>query len=222
MEGIIGIIQIIAGAIGGNATGAAAKNYSLGTAGNSIGGAVGGLIAGQVLTALGIGEPRRLVGPAISGCVHLSHPNLELHNLSHVVQASGILGRCTNVLGGEGACDAQAGRSQHCRQRRADAASQHQRGLSPRNRRVSRTWRSVRMRRGSCRGCGAEGHDDPAGTRSCEGRPRERGELASPLVEPVFGLRPSYARCREHARRIHLWLPTRASCHLHQCEPAHH
>jgi hypothetical protein len=31
MEGIIGIIiQIIAGAIGGNAAGAAAKNYSLG------------------------------------------------------------------------------------------------------------------------------------------------------------------------------------------------
>jgi hypothetical protein len=41
MEGIIGmIIQIIAGAIGGNAAGAAAKKDSLGTAGNSIGGAV--------------------------------------------------------------------------------------------------------------------------------------------------------------------------------------
>jgi uncharacterized membrane protein YeaQ/YmgE (transglycosylase-associated protein family) len=58
MEGIIGfIIQIIAGAIGGNAAGAAAKNYSLGTAGNSIAGAVGGLILGQILSALGIGEP---------------------------------------------------------------------------------------------------------------------------------------------------------------------
>jgi hypothetical protein len=58
MEGIIGfIIEIIAGAIGGNAAGAGAKNYSLGTAGNSIAGAVGGLILGQILSAIGIGEP---------------------------------------------------------------------------------------------------------------------------------------------------------------------
>jgi hypothetical protein len=58
MEGIIGIIiQIIAGAIGGNAAGAAAKNYSLGAAGNTIAGGVGGLILTQVLAAMGIGEP---------------------------------------------------------------------------------------------------------------------------------------------------------------------
>ena len=36
------IIQLIAGAIGGNAVGAAAKNVNLGTAGNTIAGAVGG------------------------------------------------------------------------------------------------------------------------------------------------------------------------------------
>jgi hypothetical protein len=58
MEGIIGfIIEIIAGALGGNAAGAGAKKYSLGTAGNSIAGAVGGLILGQILSAIGIGEP---------------------------------------------------------------------------------------------------------------------------------------------------------------------
>jgi hypothetical protein len=58
MEGIIGIIiQIIAGAIGGNAAGAGAKKYSLGTTGNSIAGAVGGLILGQILGAMGVGEP---------------------------------------------------------------------------------------------------------------------------------------------------------------------
>jgi hypothetical protein len=58
MEGIIGfIIQIVAGAIGGNAAGAGVKKYSLGTAGNSIAGAVGGLILAQVLAAIGIGEP---------------------------------------------------------------------------------------------------------------------------------------------------------------------
>jgi hypothetical protein len=58
MEGIIGfIIEIVAGALGGNAAGAGVKKYSLGTAGNSIAGAVGGLILGQVLAALGIGGP---------------------------------------------------------------------------------------------------------------------------------------------------------------------
>jgi hypothetical protein len=58
MEGIIGfIIEIIAGAIGGNAAGAGVKKYSLGTTGNSIAGAVGGLILGQILRAIGIGEP---------------------------------------------------------------------------------------------------------------------------------------------------------------------
>jgi hypothetical protein len=58
MEGIIGfIIQIIAGALGGNAAGAGVKKYSLGTAGNSIAGAVGGLVLGQILAAIGIGEP---------------------------------------------------------------------------------------------------------------------------------------------------------------------
>jgi hypothetical protein len=58
MEGIVGfIIEIVAGAIGGNAAGAGVKKYSLGTAGNSIAGAIGGLILGQVLSAMGIGEP---------------------------------------------------------------------------------------------------------------------------------------------------------------------
>ena len=58
MEGIVGfIIQIIAGALGGNAAGAGVKKYSLGTAGNSIVGAIGGLILTQVLAAMGIGAP---------------------------------------------------------------------------------------------------------------------------------------------------------------------
>lgn len=46
------IIQIIAGAVGGNAAGAALKQKSLGTAGNSIAGAVGGLILAQVIELL--------------------------------------------------------------------------------------------------------------------------------------------------------------------------
>lgn len=43
------IIQIIAGAIGGNAAGAASKNVSLGGAGNTIAGAIGGGVLGQLL-----------------------------------------------------------------------------------------------------------------------------------------------------------------------------
>jgi hypothetical protein len=71
MEGIVGlIIEAVAGAIGGNAAGAGAKKFSLGTTGNSIAGAIGGLILGQVLSALGLGEPGMAVAegaPAAGG-----------------------------------------------------------------------------------------------------------------------------------------------------------
>jgi hypothetical protein len=46
------IIQLIAGAIGGNATGATMKNLDLGTLGNTIAGALGGAGGGTLLTAL--------------------------------------------------------------------------------------------------------------------------------------------------------------------------
>lgn len=46
------IIQLITGAIGGNAAGAAAKSVSLGPVGNTIAGAVGGLGGGQLLAFL--------------------------------------------------------------------------------------------------------------------------------------------------------------------------
>jgi len=42
------IIQLIAGAIGGNAVGAASKDVNLGTLGNTIAGAVGGVGGGQL------------------------------------------------------------------------------------------------------------------------------------------------------------------------------
>lgn len=52
------IIQVVAGLIGGNAAGAALKEKSLGTTGNSIAGGVGGLILGQILQAvMGGGTP---------------------------------------------------------------------------------------------------------------------------------------------------------------------
>jgi hypothetical protein len=46
------IIQIVAGALGGNGAGAAMKQMSLGPIGNTIAGAIGGLGGGQLLTAL--------------------------------------------------------------------------------------------------------------------------------------------------------------------------
>jgi hypothetical protein len=46
------IIQLIAGAIGGNAAGAAAKQYSLGPIGNSLLGLLGGVGGGQLLGML--------------------------------------------------------------------------------------------------------------------------------------------------------------------------
>jgi len=55
MEGLIPIIiQLVSGAIGGNAAGAVMKNMSLGTIGNSLVGILGGGIGGQILGMLGI------------------------------------------------------------------------------------------------------------------------------------------------------------------------
>ena len=54
------IIQLIAGAIGGNAAGAMLKDKSLGTLGNSIagvlGGGIGGHIIGMLTSAAGTGS----------------------------------------------------------------------------------------------------------------------------------------------------------------------
>ena len=46
------IVQLLAGAVGGNVGGALLKQYSLGTLGNSIAGIVGGGIGGQMLNAV--------------------------------------------------------------------------------------------------------------------------------------------------------------------------
>lgn len=45
------IIQILGGAIGGNAAGAALKDVNLGAVGNTVAGAIGGGIGGQLLAA---------------------------------------------------------------------------------------------------------------------------------------------------------------------------
>jgi hypothetical protein len=60
------IIQLIAGAVGGNAAGALLKNFSLGTAGNSIAGVIGGGIGGQILSAM-LGGGGAAAGAAAAG-----------------------------------------------------------------------------------------------------------------------------------------------------------
>jgi hypothetical protein len=51
--GIVGlIIQLIAGAVGGNVAGAAMKQYDLGAIGNTIAGVVGGGVGAQIIGAL--------------------------------------------------------------------------------------------------------------------------------------------------------------------------
>jgi hypothetical protein len=45
-------IQLVAGAIGGNAVGAAMKDISLGSLGNTVAGAIGGGVGGPILAAL--------------------------------------------------------------------------------------------------------------------------------------------------------------------------
>lgn len=46
------IIQLVVGALGGNAAGAALKDKSLVGTGNSIAGAIGGLVLGQIVERL--------------------------------------------------------------------------------------------------------------------------------------------------------------------------
>ena len=66
------IIQLISGAIGGNAVGAAAKESSLGPLGNTIAGALGGGIGGQILSSvLGLGG-----AAAASGAIRSRQPSV--------------------------------------------------------------------------------------------------------------------------------------------------
>jgi uncharacterized membrane protein YeaQ/YmgE (transglycosylase-associated protein family) len=69
-EGIIMeqlIIQLISGAVGGNAAGAIFKNLSLGMLGNSVAGLAGGGIGGQILSAVIPSLAGGMFGQAASG-----------------------------------------------------------------------------------------------------------------------------------------------------------
>ena len=58
------IIQLIAGAVGGNIAGSALKQYNLGAVGNTIAGIVGGGVGAQIIGALvGGGAEATAAGP---------------------------------------------------------------------------------------------------------------------------------------------------------------
>ena len=64
------IIQLIAGALGGNAAGSVSKDGTLGPMGNSIAGAIGGGLGGQVLSALlGLGGTAAASGMDVGSIV---------------------------------------------------------------------------------------------------------------------------------------------------------
>jgi uncharacterized membrane protein YeaQ/YmgE (transglycosylase-associated protein family) len=67
------LIQVVSGAIGGNAAGAAMKNYTMGTLGNTIAGAIGGGVVGQLVgSAVGTAAEGYLAdigGGAIGGII---------------------------------------------------------------------------------------------------------------------------------------------------------
>jgi hypothetical protein len=80
------IIQLISGAIGGNAAGSLSRDTSLGPLGNSIAGALGGGIGGQILNAvLGLGGTA-----AVSG--------LDLGSIVSGFATGGISGGITAII----------------------------------------------------------------------------------------------------------------------------
>ncbi len=79
------IIQIVAGAVGGNAAGAALKDFNLGTLGNTVAGAVGGGVGGQILQAL---------SPA------LASGNLDVGSIVGQLAGGGVAGAILTVIAG--------------------------------------------------------------------------------------------------------------------------
>ena len=82
------ILQIIAGAIGGNAAGAGMEKANLGTAGNTIAGALGGLGGGQILGAL---------IPALAGS---AGGGVDLASVAGQLVGGGVSGAIVTVIVG--------------------------------------------------------------------------------------------------------------------------
>jgi hypothetical protein len=94
LETIIGlIIQLIAGAAGGNGAGAVLKDKSLGSTGNSIAGAIGGVILAQIV--------QRLTGVAVSpDAAAAVTSGLDIGSIIKEVISSGIGGAVLTAIVG--------------------------------------------------------------------------------------------------------------------------
>ena len=94
------VIQLVAGAVGGNAAGALLKQFNLGPLGNSIAGIVGGGIGGQILNVL-------VGGTATAGS---SSGALEIGSILTQIVGGGvgggalmvIIGLIRQAMGGQG------------------------------------------------------------------------------------------------------------------------
>jgi hypothetical protein len=82
------IIQIISGVVGGNAAGAALKDYNLGSLGNTIAGALGGIGGGQLLQA---------VIPALAGA---AGGNLDVGAVVGQIVGGGAGGAILTIIAG--------------------------------------------------------------------------------------------------------------------------
>ena len=82
------VIQLISGVVGGNAVGAALKDYNLGSLGNTIAGALGGIGGGQLLQA---------AMPAIAGAAGGS---LDVGAIIGQIVGGGAGGAILTVLAG--------------------------------------------------------------------------------------------------------------------------
>lgn len=86
------IIQLVVGAIGGNAAGKAMPDKSLGTLGNTVAGVLGGGVGGQILSAVLGGGVDAAAGAAASG--------LDIGSLVQNVAGGGIGGAILMVIVG--------------------------------------------------------------------------------------------------------------------------
>jgi uncharacterized membrane protein YeaQ/YmgE (transglycosylase-associated protein family) len=83
------IIQLVVGALGGNAAGTALKEKSLGGTGNSIAGAIGGLVLGQIV--------ERLTGGAVPAEA-IASSGLDIGSLITNVISSGAGGAILTAI----------------------------------------------------------------------------------------------------------------------------
>jgi uncharacterized membrane protein YeaQ/YmgE (transglycosylase-associated protein family) len=90
------IIQLIAGAVGGNVAGALLKDQSLGTLGNSNAGIVGGGIGGQILGVVTGGAPAEVADAAAA----VASGGLDIGAIISSVAGGGIGGGLLMVLAG--------------------------------------------------------------------------------------------------------------------------